>query len=113
MPCACCSSSTATQPDKPGPRQSKGKGLAFDPLPKPKSKRAHPHAQRAAAAAAGPFDAFGGFAAIPPDIADQDELSAGFQRMMAEIAQGVQQANVKLLFLANHHAIGQIEHFTI
>lgn len=64
-------------------KANKGKGLAFDPLPKPKSKR--PHSSAAPASAAGPF---GGFGAVPPDIADQDDISAGFSRMMAELAQG-------------------------
>lgn len=85
-----CSSggSVPTQTNRPSLEPSKGKGLAFDPLAKPKSKRAHP--QAAPPSAAAPFGGFGaGFGAIPPDIADQDDLSAGFQRMMAELAQGV------------------------
>lgn len=87
----CCSSSLASaQTDRQGLAPSKGKGLAFDPLQKPKSKRAHSHAPApTTAAAAGAFGGFGGgFGAIPPDIANQDDLSAGFQRMMAELAQG-------------------------
>ena len=75
-------SSSAPEP----PKQSKGKGLAFDPLPKPKSKKPNLPARKTAP---GLFDAFGGgFGAIPPDIADHDDLSAGFQRMMEELAQG-------------------------
>ncbi|KAL3141031.1 Natural resistance-associated macrophage protein [Trebouxia sp. C0010 RCD-2024] len=62
-------------------KANKGKGLAFDPLPKPKSKRSH---TAAASSSAAPF---GGFGAIPPDIADQDDISAGFSKMMAELAQ--------------------------
>lgn len=90
----CCSSSLAsTQTDRQGLIPSKGKGLAFDPLQKPKGKQAHTHAPPATATAtakaAGAFGGFGGgFGAIPPDIADQDDISAGFQRMMAELAQG-------------------------
>ena len=87
----CCSSSLApAQTDRQGLVPSKGKGLAFDPLQKPKGKRAHTHAPApATAAAAKAFGGFGGgFGAIPPDIADQDDISAGFQRMMAELAQG-------------------------
>ncbi|DBB18287.1 TPA: Natural resistance-associated macrophage protein, variant 2 [Trebouxia sp. C0006] len=83
------SSSAPAQTDRQGPAPSKGKGLAFDPLQKPKGKRVHTHPPApATAAAAGPFGGFGGgFGAIPPDIADQDDISAGFQRMMAELAQ--------------------------
>ncbi|KAL0027343.1 hypothetical protein WJX79_002388 [Trebouxia sp. C0005] len=83
------SSLAPAQTDRQGLVPSKGKGLAFDPLQKPKGKRSHTHAPApAAAAAAGAFGGFGGgFGAIPPDIADQDDLSAGFQRMMAELAQ--------------------------
>lgn len=86
----CCSSALAPQTDRQGPAPSKGKGLAFDPLQKPKGKRAHTHAPApASATAAGAFGGFGGgFGAIPPDIADQDDISAGFQKMMAELAQG-------------------------
>ncbi|DBA87289.1 hypothetical protein WJX77_009974 [Trebouxia sp. C0004] len=78
-----------TQTDRQGLAPNKGKGLAFDPLQKPKGKRAHMHALApATATAAGAFDGFGGaFGAVPPDIADQDDISAGFQRMMAELAQ--------------------------
>lgn len=83
------SSLAPAQTDRQGLVPSKGKGLAFDPLQKPKGKRAHTHAPApATAAAAKAFGGFGGgFGAIPPDIADQDDISAGFQRMMAELAQ--------------------------
>ena len=63
---------------------ARGKGLGKGLAPKPKAKKPQ------APAPASFFPGLGrGFGAIPPDIGDQDELSANFQRMMAELAHGM------------------------
>ena len=68
-----------------------GKGLGKGLAPRPKTKKAQP------APAATLFPGFGrGFGAVPPDIGDQDELSANFQKMMAELAHGALSHTAKL-----------------
>lgn len=72
---------TAQHKEKPlGLGKGLGKGLA----PRPKSKK-----PQAPAPALFSFPGLGrSFGAVPPDIGDQDELSANFQKMMAELAHG-------------------------
>lgn len=91
-----CSSVPSTQhSEKPlGLGKGLGKGLA----PRPKAKKAQP------APAAPLFPGFGrGFGAVPPDIGDQDELSANFQKMMAELAHGAQSHTAKSCFTSMVH----------
>ena len=85
----------SVQHDAPEHRQKAGKGLAFDPLPKPKSRRSHPQATTATATGLGAFG--GNFGALPPDIADQDDLAAGFQKLMAELSQGADSSTTENL----------------